>query len=93
MNLIAGWVRAGRLTYSSHANERLRQRRITKPEVEQVLLSGHHEARKDQFNEHFQGWDYAIHGKTRDRRELRIVVAVVQPNILVVTVIDLNRED
>jgi hypothetical protein len=52
-----------------------------------------HEARKDSYSEEFQAWDYAIRGKTLDGRNLRVVVAIVAPNILVVTTIDLDKED
>jgi hypothetical protein len=91
--IIQRLVRAGRLTYSVHANQRLGQRKITKPEVEYILNGGHHEVRKDHFNEGHQNWDYAIRGKTIDGRILRIVVALDDPNLLVVTVIDLSVED
>lgn len=86
-------IQAGRLTYSAHANQRLGQRKILKPEVEYVLFFGHHEARKDQFSEEHRSWDYAMRGKTIDGRNLRIVVALEEPNLLVVTVIDLDLED
>jgi phage terminase large subunit-like protein len=66
------------------------ERGIIKPEVELILTEGHHEAKKDQFNEEFQSWDYAIKGKTMDGRILRVVVALVQPNVFVITTIDLG---
>lgn len=81
----------GRLIYSSHANERMAQRRIIKPEVEHVLSTGFHEMRKDQFNTALKSWDYAIRGKTLDGRNLRIIVALVNPNVLIVTAIDLDQ--
>ena len=83
-------VTDGLVLYSNHANERMLERGIIKPEVELILTEGHHEAKKDQFNEVFQAWDYAIKGKTVDGRVLRIVVALVQPNVFVVTTIDLD---
>lgn len=86
-------VKAGRLLYSDHANNRMRERGIIKPEVEFILNHGHHEARKDQLNEEFSAWDYAIRGKTLDGRSLRVVVAVIDPNVLVVTTIDLDKKD
>ncbi len=43
-----------------------------------------------QFNEEFQSWDYAIKGKTLEGRVLRIVVALAQPNVFVITTIDLG---
>lgn len=93
MKLTAVAVRAGRLMYSKHANERMREREIIKPEVEWILVNGHHEARKDQFNSEHQSWDYAIRGKTLDGRALRIVVALLEPNVLIVTTINLNQKE
>ena len=80
----------GQLLYSKHANERMLERGIIKPEVEYVLSHGHHEARKDQYNDEFNSWDYAIKGKTVDGRNLRIVIVMVEPNVLIITAIDLD---
>ena len=93
MQTSARAVERGDLLYSSHANSRMKERKIIKPEVEYILSHGHHEARKDQFNEEFSSWDYAIRGKTVDGRSLRIVVAVIEPNVLIVTTIDLDTKD
>lgn len=90
---LAEATRAVRIVYSAHANQRLKEREIIKPEVEFVLANGHHEARKDQFNEVFQAWDYSIRGKTVDGRELRVVVGFIEPQVLIVTVIDLDKKD
>ncbi len=86
-------VEDGHLLYSSHANDRMAQRNIIKPEVEFVLSYGFHDARKDKFNEEFESWDYAIKGKTIDGRNLRIVIAIISPNVLVVTAIDLSSKE
>jgi hypothetical protein len=83
-------VEAGRLLYSKHASERMAERGIIKPEIEFVLKNGRNNKRKDSFNEEFSGWDYAIEGKTVDGRKLRIVVAQVEPNLLVISTIDLS---
>jgi hypothetical protein len=93
MEASAQAVKAGRLLYSVHANARMKERGIIIPEVEYILSRGHHEARKDQFNDEFCAWDYAVRGKTLDGRNLRIVVALVDPNLLVVTTIDLDAKD
>ena len=86
-------VEAGKLRYSVHAGERMVERGIIKPEVEYVLKNGRHNKSKDQFNEDQKDWDYALEGKTIDGRKLRIVVAIVAPNLLVITTIDLDAGD
>lgn len=82
-------VAAGDYLFVDHALKRLDERKVSQPEVVQVLMSGHHEKSKDQFDEGFQGWKYAIRGRTADRRELRVAVAF-EGALLVVTVIDLK---
>ena len=83
-------IAAGDYLYVGHALKRLDERKVSQPEVEQVLMSGHHEKAKDQFDEHYQSWKYAIRGKTVDSRELRVVVTF-EATMLVVTVIDLRN--
>lgn len=86
-------VKMGYLVYSSHANERMKERFIVKPEIEYILSHGHHEARKDKFSERFKSWDYSIRGRTLDGRDLRVVIAIIEPNILIITAIDLDAKD
>ena len=84
-------LEVGNLRYSVHAEIRMAQRKIIKPEVEFILRRGHHTPKRDKFNEEYKLWDYAIEGKAVDNRKLRIIVAFVEPNILVVTVINLDN--
>ena len=84
-------LKSGYYRYSGHANDRLRERKITRPEIIQVLETGHHEKAKDTFEEAYSAWNYSIKGKTVYDRKLRIVVAFETPNLLIVTAIDLNE--
>ncbi len=62
------------------------------PEIEQVLLTGWHEKRKDTYDQVYMAWNYAVRGKTPQAREMRVIVsfdAVLQ--LLIVTVIDLDE--
>ncbi len=79
----------GDYVLTKHARKRLAQRKITLPELLQVLASGRHEKAKDEFVERFQAWNYAIRGKTVDKRELRVAVGF-DPILLIITVIDLE---
>lgn len=63
---------------------------ITRSEVLQILNGGYHEKAKDLFDEAFKAWNYAVRGKTKDRRELRIIVSFEPNGMLVVTAIDLK---
>ncbi|MBF0359927.1 MAG: DUF4258 domain-containing protein [Oligoflexia bacterium] len=71
----------------------MKQRGVTYPEIEFVLFNGFHNKKKDKFNQEYQCWDYAIEGKTVDGKKIRIIVTIISPNVLVVTIIDLNRKD
>lgn len=81
----------GKYRYVGHANERLQQRQVTRLEVKQALKHGHHEKRKDEFKQEHGSWNYSIRGKTVDKRNLRIAVSFDKSNMLVITVIDLDK--
>ena len=85
-------VTLGHLLFSEHSLLRLKERKILKTEVEFILKNGFHEKRKDKFNEKFNDWDYSIRGRTLDGRTLRVIIAVIKPNIFVVTAIELNEK-
>ena len=72
-----------------HATQRKKERGITLPEILFVLKTGFHEKKKDEFKQEWDAWNYAICGKTRDGRKLRIVVAFQDGRMLIVTAIAL----
>jgi hypothetical protein len=84
-------IDSGSYRFSAHANERLQQREVTRLEVKQALKRGYHEKRKDSFDEQYQCWNYSIRGKTLDQRVLRVVVSFNEANMLIITVIDLDK--
>ena len=81
----------GKYRYVGDANERLQQRSVTRLEVKQALKNGHHEKRKDEFKEEHNRWNYSIRGKTLDKRNLRLAVSFDKNNMLIITVIDLDK--
>ncbi len=56
----------GNYIFTGHANERLQQREVTRPEVRQVLQSGFHEKEKDKYDNTFEAWNYSVTGRTID---------------------------
>ena len=93
---VLAWVRAcvenGNFIDTTHATLRKGQRKITRYEMVFVLETGFHEKKKDEFKSEHNAWNYAIRGKTLDRRELRIVVSFDQPTqMLIITAIDLTE--
>lgn len=91
MELIRKKLDKAKDRYVDHALRRIKEREVTFPEVRQVLRSGYHEKRKDEFKEEHQAWTYSIRGQTIDKRTLRVAVSFDEDDILVITVIDLDR--
>lgn len=77
-------------TFSRHAIERYIERGVTPQDALYVLLNGFHEKRKDSFDQDSQLWKYAIRGKTRDEKDVRVVVKLVK-EMLIVTIIKIGK--
>lgn len=84
----------GHITETKHGLERMKERRVTSLEVEQIIKKGRHEPKEDRWVECFSSWTYSIVGTTIDDRELRVVIAFSHnfdhPWIVLITVIDPN---
>jgi len=92
MSVIQTCIEDGRYLDTRHASERQNERRINRPEILYVLKHGYHEKKKDKFDEFYQVWNYAVRGKTIDRRELRIVVSFDEASeMLIITAIELTK--
>jgi hypothetical protein len=91
LDIIKAKVNRGHFLILPHALVRQGQRSISVPDIIQVLMTGWHEVKKDQYTEEFKEWNYAIRGKTIDDRDLRIIASFDEKNILIITVIDLKR--
>lgn len=91
MDIIVVKAKRGEFIILPHAIERRHQRNISISDIIQVLTTGWHESRKDEYKEEFKSWNYSIRGKTIDGKQLRIAVSFDENNMLVITVIDLNK--
>ena len=80
----------GRYLDTRHASLRQIQRGISRIEILHVLRNGFHEQKKDQLDTAFKCWNYAIRGKTIDKRALRIIVSFDANNMLIITAIELT---
>lgn len=81
----------GRYRDVVHAQDRQKERQITRPEYTYVLRKGYHEARKDEFKEEHNVWNYAIRGRTVDQRDLRVVVSFDEDDLLIITTIEVDK--
>ena len=83
-------VESGKYLDTRHGLERQTERLITRPEVLFVLRNGHHEKKKDKWDAHYLAWNYAVRGKTLDKRELRVVISFDENGMLIITAIELR---
>lgn len=92
LGLARACLGAGRYRDTRHAEVRKHQRQITLPEVLEVVRGGYREPAKDEYKPEWKAWNYAIRGKTIDRRELRIAVSFDEEGFLIfITSIDLGE--
>lgn len=82
-------LKDGNYRDTRHVLDRKRQRNLTREEVLRVLQNGHHEKRKDKYDEQYHAWNYAVRGKTIDRRDLRVIVSFDENDLLIITAIEL----
>jgi hypothetical protein len=63
-------------------------------DVISVLRRGSYEEEKDEWNGDLQSWAYSIRGKTMDRIELRIPIAIEtdEGGVVLVSVVNLSFE-
>ncbi|MGY8770238.1 MAG: DUF4258 domain-containing protein [Pirellulales bacterium] len=91
LTIVKQAVLSGNYIDVTHAQQRKKERNITRPEYEYVLKHGWHEKSKDEYKIEHASWNYAIRGKTIDERELRVAVSFDEKGMLIITVIDLNE--
>jgi Domain of unknown function (DUF4258) len=84
-------METGRYFDTTHATERKSQRRISLAHVLYVVQHGYHEKRKDQYHPEHSDWTYSIRGETVDQKDIRIVVAFDNYDMLIITVIEVTR--
>lgn len=92
LRTIRAHLRAGTWLVSTHAAARQQERAINRLDIVEVLNTGYHEKKKDEYKTEFRDWNYAVRGKTIDGHTLRVVVSCSDERLLVVTVIPLDRK-
>ena len=78
------------IVYSKHARCRMDCRQIDESEVTQILREGI--LNPDKIESSSKGVSYPLEGRTHDGQRVRIVFAPKEKKLVVVTVIDLDRE-
>ncbi|MEP7165491.1 MAG: DUF4258 domain-containing protein [Ferruginibacter sp.] len=78
------------ITYSKHARCRMECRHIDESEVKEILKRGG--INYDKVENDAKGISYPLEGITHDQQHVRIVFAPHENELVVVTVIDLEKE-
>ena len=79
----------GQWRLSPHAEERMVERDVVAPEVQNIMLNGWYKPSKDKWSDKWNSWRYAICGQVDDRN---IRLAVTFDGVVwVVTVIDEDK--
>ena len=81
---------ASNIIYSKHARCRMDCRHIDESEVKEILQKGAINYNKIEDSD--KGRSYPLEGTTHDRQHVRIVFAPHENELVVVTVIDLEKE-
>jgi hypothetical protein len=81
---------AGKLIYSKHARCRMDCRHIDESEVKEILDNG--TVNYNKIEDSDKGKSYPLEGITHDKQHVRIVFAPKKENLVVVTVIDLDKD-
>jgi hypothetical protein len=95
LDLVADSVARGSYFPSGHALKRMKERGITDLSIESILVkAANRKPSRDRFDDDLNSWSYCYEGKDLDRRNIRVAVAIeVIKRVVVVTVVDLDRED
>ena len=81
----------GAYVISNHAKLRQGERCFSIGDIRNIIDTGYHEKRKDEYKEEYADWNYAIRGKTLDNDQARICIAFAEEkHFVVITVIRLE---
>ncbi len=87
-NTILQHIASGRYRLTKHAAEEQAKDDIDLSDTLHVLKTGFHEAGKTTFNNKFQNWNYAIRGRTKESKDVRVIIAFSN-EMMIVTVMEL----
>jgi Domain of unknown function (DUF4258) len=84
-------MQKGAYVISEHAKLRQEERIFTIGDIKNIIKTGYHEKKKDEYKDEYADWNYAIKGKTLDEEQARICIAFIKKScFIVVTVIRLE---
>lgn len=86
-------MRKGAYAISKHAKLRQGERFFSIGDIKNIINTGYHEKKKDEYKGEYADWNYAIRGKTLDDDQARVCIAFIEESqFIVITVIRLELE-
>lgn len=84
-------IQKGAYTISKPAKLRQGDRCLTTGDIKNIINTGYHEKKKDEYKNEYADWNYAIRGKTLDDEQARVCIAFIEEShFIVITVIRLE---
>lgn len=83
---IKRYIDSENFRFSEHAIERGAERSISPRDALYILENGYHDEEKTKFVKKFKTWNYAIRGRTIDKEDILVVVALAE-EMVIITVI------
>lgn len=91
LDLLRECIEKEKYTFTTHALERQKERKINVAEVMHVLKTGSEEKRKTCFDDISMMWKYAIKGKTKiDELDVRVIITFDEDGMLIITVMHIG---
>lgn len=86
-------IAEGKFIPTFHSECRQLERDITLLDALHVIKTGYREPKYDQYKDEWQTWNYAIRGSTLQDEAIRVVISFDEKQMLIITVINLERRD
>lgn len=91
VELARNLIQKGAYVISNHAKLRQGERLFTIGDIKNIINTGYHEKKKDEYKEEYVDWNYSIRGKTLDDEQARVCIAFIEEtHFIVITVIRLE---
>lgn len=96
-NVIADVITAhgkGLLIPTTHASEQMVLRDVQMSDIEEMIYNAQREDHKDSLSNDGKSWKYSLRGpNTAGDKDIRIIVAFNDPDVVIITVIDKNKSE
>ena len=85
-------ISSEKYAFTKHALDRVQERGIDIPTTIYVLLNGNEDKQKTRFDKDINAWKYAIRGKTIENLDVRVILAIDEYEMVIITVMHVARK-